>query len=118
MGKSRQRNRPLRQTAGVPPTQEGSWFIVVCSPDHSSRTQELQPGRLYTLGRDASSDIVLDYPWISTRHATIRVGEPPEIVDLGSRNGTRIGTESLQPGRPYAVRPGSVVTLGKIAILV
>jgi len=62
-----------------------------------------------TIGRSAENDIVLDEPNVSRRHAEFRVGPPPSIEDLGSRNGTRLGTE---PVRVSALALGDEVGIG------
>lgn len=54
------------------------------------------------LGRDAHNDLVIDLPTVSGRHA--RFGrEPAEgaawIEDLGSANGTSVGSPGQRPGR-------------------
>ncbi len=118
MPASRRSKHPFTQTGALPPEQVGSWFFVVCTPDHSSRMYPLQSGQTHTLGRDASADIVLDYPWVSNRHATIAGGALPQIIDLGSRNGTRVGGELLAPGKAMLLSPGMVISIGNIAILV
>jgi Protein of unknown function (DUF3662)/FHA domain len=56
------------------------------------------------LGRSSGSDVVVDDPNVSRRHAEIRrVGEGYSLVDLGSTNGTevngqRVGETSLMNG--------------------
>jgi len=66
-----------------------------------------------TIGRSAENDIVLDEPNVSRRHAVFRVGPPPSIEDLGSRNGTRLGTE---PVRVSALALGDEVGIGHFRI--
>lgn len=49
------------------------------------------------LGRAPPADILIEIPTVSTRHATLRVGEASVIVtDLGSTNGTTIDGEELE----------------------
>jgi pSer/pThr/pTyr-binding forkhead associated (FHA) protein len=50
---------------------------------------------------------------VSRRHAELRQGRRGlEIVDLGSTNGTYIGTERLEPGVPYRVPNNAIIFLG------
>jgi pSer/pThr/pTyr-binding forkhead associated (FHA) protein len=67
------------------------------------------------LGRDASNDVVLDDPNVSRLHATVvaRKGQV-EVIDLGSRNGTRVNGE---PVRRAAIRPGSEIGIGAFRLL-
>lgn len=115
---SKRNKHPLKRTGALPPAQTGPWFMVICAPDHSSKTYSLRPGQAYTLGRDPLSDIVLDYPWVSNQHAAISGGEHPEIVDLGSLNGTQVGSRQLTPGKAVPLTAGAVISIGTVAILV
>ena len=67
------------------------------------------------IGRAPDNDVVLDVPNVSWHHAEVRPGHPPTLVDLGSRNGVRLGnqllqgaTGPLQPGLPAGVGPFSL----------
>src|SRR5579875_1249114 len=68
-------------------------------------------GRSIRIGRAPDNDVVLDEPNISWHHAELRPGSPPTLVDLGSRNGVRLGNELLQnagalyPGTPAGIGP-------------
>jgi transcriptional regulator with GAF, ATPase, and Fis domain len=79
---------------------------------------ELESGHRYTIGRESSSDIVLDYPWVSQRHAVIIGGEPPKVVDLGSRNGTSVDSHPVIPGTPRVLASGSVIDVAGVSLLV
>jgi ABC-type multidrug transport system ATPase subunit/pSer/pThr/pTyr-binding forkhead associated (FHA) protein/ABC-type multidrug transport system permease subunit len=63
------------------------------------------------IGRADDNDIVLPEPNVSWHHAEVRAGDPPTLVDLGSRNGVRLGNALLQgaaplePGVPAGVGP-------------
>ena len=43
------------------------------------------------VGRGEDSDILVDDPSVSRRHARLRIGETLSVEDLGSANGTRVG---------------------------
>jgi ABC-type multidrug transport system ATPase subunit/pSer/pThr/pTyr-binding forkhead associated (FHA) protein/ABC-type multidrug transport system permease subunit len=70
--------------------------------------------RTVRIGRAGDNDIVLDEPNVSWHHAEVRPGEPPVLVDLGSRNGVRMGNQLLQgssalpPGVPSGIGPFSI----------
>jgi ABC-type multidrug transport system ATPase subunit/ABC-type multidrug transport system permease subunit len=48
------------------------------------------------IGRAPDNDVVLDEPNVSWHHAELRPGTPPTLVDLGSRNGVRLGNQLVQ----------------------
>ena len=83
-------------------------------PDVQPRARVLQLPRAATrrvIGRDAQCDIVLDFPMISTRHASIEYAKGGWIVrDLGSSNGTfyqgRRITDAVRVGA------GEIISLG------
>lgn len=74
-------------------------------------------GRL-TIGRDPSNDVVLDDPNVSRFHAELIGGDDGvELVDLGSRNGTRVDGRTveraqLEPGSELGIGPFRVVFEG------
>jgi DNA-binding winged helix-turn-helix (wHTH) protein len=67
------------------------------------------------LGRDLGSAIRIDLPEISRRHASVVVG-PGEatIEDLGSRNGTFVGDETVTA--PLRLRDGDAIRLGTVEL--
>ena len=63
------------------------------------------------LGRDAGVDVRIDRPGVSRRHACIRVkGGLATLTDLGSKNGTFVGDETVSS--PRILHDGEVVRLG------
>jgi ABC-type multidrug transport system ATPase subunit/pSer/pThr/pTyr-binding forkhead associated (FHA) protein/ABC-type multidrug transport system permease subunit len=63
------------------------------------------------LGRDPQSDLWLNYPMISWRHARlIREGAGVLVEDLGSRNGTFVG--GVRVSGKMQVKPGQEIALG------
>lgn len=66
------------------------------------------------IGRAPDNEVVLDEPNVSWHHAELRPGAPPTLVDLGSRNGIRLGNQLLQgaasfgPGMPAGIGPFSL----------
>jgi ABC-type multidrug transport system ATPase subunit/pSer/pThr/pTyr-binding forkhead associated (FHA) protein len=72
-------------------------------------------GDQLTLGRDPRNDVVLPDPNVSRFHAEVVRGDGGiELVDLGSRNGTRLDGEPVQTGRLDA---GGEIGIGPFRIL-
>ena len=66
------------------------------------------------LGRDAGSDVALEDPRASRRHASIYLEEGGWLLeDLDSRNGTAIGNQRLKKA---ALRDGAVIRIGATAL--
>lgn len=71
------------------------------------------------IGRAPDSDLHLDYPFVSTRHALLHVdGDRLDFVDLGSRNGTHRGGRPLPPHQPVTVDERLVVTIGRVELTI
>jgi pSer/pThr/pTyr-binding forkhead associated (FHA) protein len=68
------------------------------------------------LGRDLTSDLVIDDPEVSRRHLRLVMdGATYRLEDLGSTNGTFIRGQRL--AAPALLKPGEVVTLGEKIVL-
>ncbi len=66
------------------------------------------------LGRAPDNDVVLDDPSVSRYHASIRIaGDRCTLVDLGSHNGTRVGTSVVTE---HALLPNEVIYLGAVPV--
>lgn len=82
------------------------WELVISGPGQPAVRRALTPNQTLVIGRGESSDVELEGPCVSRRHAQIAAGnDSVRIRDLGSRNGTvvngaPVGTLSrpLQPG--------------------
>ncbi len=81
-------------------------------------THPLPAGGEIVLGRAEGSDVRIDHPSISRRHARLRLGSPITVEDLGSVNGTRVGDETLAANRPREINPGEIVELGSVMVVV
>jgi FHA domain len=67
------------------------------------------------VGRDATSDLVLDSPYVSRRHAWVGAAEGEVVVtDMDSANGTRVaGVRVVGPTR---LRVGDTLVLGDVEV--
>jgi len=68
---------------------------LVVRSEGSART--LRAGHSYRIGRDPQSDIVVEEPMVSWRHAILRLEEGRWLLeDVGSTNGTFLGAQRVR----------------------
>ncbi|MGH3357146.1 MAG: FHA domain-containing protein FhaB/FipA [Nocardioidaceae bacterium] len=100
--------KPARKRRGAP-TQ-----LVITEGSNAGQSLPLS-GEPITLGRGGDSTVLLDDDYVSTRHARfVTNGEEWFIEDMGSTNGTYIG--STRVTRATAITPGTAVRLGKTVV--
>jgi len=88
--------------------------VAVVSGANSGQTLSLDNAPI-VIGRGADAQIVLDDDYVSTRHARIAVsGDQWFVEDLGSTNGTYIGTVRIS--QPTAISIGTQVRIGKTVL--
>lgn len=73
-------------------------------------------GKETRLGREASNDLVLEDPFVSTTHARVYlVGEEYWLEDLGSRNSTYVnGAPVIMPQK---LSQAAVITMGNAVVI-
>lgn len=85
--------------------------VVVTSGTNSGATAELSNAPIL-IGRGSDAAIRLDDDYVSTRHARIASsGDQWFVEDLGSTNGTYIGTVRIT--QPTTITLGTQVRIGK-----
>lgn len=62
----------------------------------SGRFRRIALNKELRIGRAIDNDVVLAEPNVSWHHAKVRPGSPAVIIDLGSRNGVRIGDQFIR----------------------
>jgi hypothetical protein len=78
----------------------------------TGRTRLLEPEHL--IGRAPSCALHISERYVSTQHALLRwTGIRWELKDLGSRNGTFLDGNRLQPAEEAVLHPGSRIAFGK-----
>jgi pSer/pThr/pTyr-binding forkhead associated (FHA) protein len=102
------KQKPQRRRRGAPTK------LVITEGSNAGESMALS-GETITLGRGGDSTIRLDDDYVSTRHARfVTNGEEWFIEDMGSTNGTYIG--STRVTRATAINPGTAVRLGKTIV--
>jgi len=96
--------------------ERGCTLLIVT--DAGVRAAELKSGGVLRVGRGSESDIAVEHPAVSRNHAVFYGTDPPEIEDLGSRNGTTVQGTRIEAGQRVPLRRGYVVGLGSVNIFV
>ncbi len=102
--------KPPKQKA--PPKRRGSpSHVAVISGQNAGATAALSQAPIL-IGRGNDAAIRLDDDYVSTRHARIAAsGEQWYVEDLGSTNGTYLGTQRIT--QPTTIGLGAQVRIGK-----
>ncbi len=95
----------------------GTRLHATISVDGTVTTALLPEDGEVTIGRSATCDLVVAHGSVSRHHATLHLS-PLEIVDVGSRNGTKVRGQRLSRGVPTSLAIGEAVALGEAAILI
>ncbi len=69
------------------------------------------------IGRGQESDVRIDDPSISRKHALLALGPRARITDLGSTAGTRLGDRVIEPGDWAELSFGEVIDLGTVMLI-
>ena len=105
---AKSRPKPARRPRGEPT------HVAIVEGANAGETISLDEAPLL-IGRGSDAAIRLDDDYVSTRHARIAAsGEPWFVEDLGSTNGTYIGSQRLS--QPTTLQLGSQVRIGKTTL--
>jgi pSer/pThr/pTyr-binding forkhead associated (FHA) protein len=89
--------------------------LIIQSGTGTGTEFPLEKNELF-LGRDLTSDLVINDPEVSRRHLRLVLdGATYRLEDLGSTNGTFINGQRLTA--PVVLKPGEVITLGEKIVL-
>jgi two-component system response regulator AtoC len=92
-------------------------FLVITIDDAGSRVVDLPDDVDVTFGRSRGATITVDSEKVSRMHACVRrSGDVIEVVDLGSRNGTRVNGDKIEGPRKLVT--GDEVSVGPIIAVV
>jgi pSer/pThr/pTyr-binding forkhead associated (FHA) protein len=105
---SRNRPKPAKRPRGAPT------HVAIVEGANSGENVSLDDAPLL-IGRGSDAAIRLDDDYVSTRHARIAAsGDQWFIEDLGSTNGTYLGSQRLT--QPATLQLGSQVRIGKTTL--
>ena len=69
-----------------------------------------------TLGRDEKCDLAIAHARVSKVHAHFSLlGGLVSVVDIGSKNGTRVNGVPLEPGQPCPIDAGDTLEFGPVS---
>jgi len=113
------------ETTNVPPPEPQ--YAVAVSILDSGFIIPLENKEEFTLGRSAEGQPILPdvdlaphkaYEYgVSRLHASLRFeGNQILASDLGSVNGTRLNGQRIPPHKPYELKHGDILTLGKLKL--
>jgi two-component system response regulator AtoC len=97
---------------------EAGLYLVVLGEEGAVHHHALPAAGKVTIGRSGRCDVFLDEPSISRRHAMLHIGPVLSIEDLGSANGTRLGTTTLVPRHAVRIAPNQPIDLGSTLIVI
>ena len=104
-GRAAKPAKPSKPRRGAPKQ------VVVVDGANAGETADLSLAPIL-IGRGADAAIRLDDDYVSTRHARIAAsGDQWFVEDLGSTNGTYVGTSRIT--QPTAIALGTQVRIGK-----
>lgn len=74
--------------------------------------------RLLKIGRDAACDITINDPRVSSLHAELTLLNSGDILleDKGSKNGTFVQNQPIQPGKSVSVRRGDTIRFADVEL--
>lgn len=96
---------------------------MVAAADPQAMALEERPGGApgamlqMTLGRSAAADLVVADGTISERHLVFtREAGGWNVRDVGSRNGSLLNGQALQPGQPAVLKSGDQLQAGQVRL--
>lgn len=105
--------RDEKTTVDVVVPKEAQILRLTLQMQDGSTREVLLPDGEYTIGREASTEIHLDDPYVSRRHAVLKViDQKVTLVDPGSSNGVSRGSRKLEKNRPELLEPGGTFEIG------
>jgi hypothetical protein len=101
-------------TGDAAPREE---LCLLISTASGVRVERLDRAATHVLGRGGNSTLLVLDPSVSREHAKIVTGEHAALVDLGSRNGSKVDGVRAPPNEPVPLRVGSTIELGSTTLI-
>ncbi|MBI2766801.1 MAG: FHA domain-containing protein [Chloroflexi bacterium] len=90
--------------------------LRVTTPDGQIREYPVEAPAV-TLGRSEGNGVVIDHVSVSRRHALLRVDDGKvTIEDLGSANGTFVGSQRVAPNTAAPIQEGQPLRVGDVEV--
>ena len=105
--------RKKRTATGDKPT---CYHVVVIGRE-GAVPRVLPPLGQVQVGRDEDADVRVVDPQASRYHARITLGDPIQVEDLGSLNGTRLRDQPLEAGKPMPFQLGDAIAIGDTVLI-
>jgi two-component system response regulator AtoC len=102
-----------KRTTNGPPARH---HLVVIGRDGAAPRALPSTGQVL-IGRDEDADVRVVDPQASRQHARLMLGDAIQVEDLGSRNGTRVRDQPLEPGRPVTLQLGDAIAIGETVLI-
>src|SRR5258706_8776803 len=80
-------------------------------------TYPLPDSGIIKIGRSPQCEIQIDDTSISRTHASISIGPPLAVADLGSANGTRVRDRRVEKDQLVEVQPGEAIQVGNATVI-
>ena len=96
-------------------------FVLYASGPRFVVLRRIRQGEAVTIGRSRSADVFVDDPLVSRRHVVVRAeasSDNVRVCDIGSRNGTRLGDQKIEPNVELSIPFGEQIKLGRTTIVV
>ncbi len=101
-------------TLEIAQTERDAGWVVEVQDETGSRRVSLSDNR-YVAGTSRSADLIIRDPSVSSRHCALTpVGSAVAIEDLGSKNGTYVGSARIREAWGQA---GTALTLGRSTLV-
>jgi two-component system response regulator AtoC len=83
-----------------------------------SSAWDLSPGKRLVIGRADDCEVHIPHDSVSRRHAELNTESGWRLTDLGSSNGTVVGSVRLGQGQSAVVDPGVIVRVGDARLII
>jgi len=108
----------LPGTTTVPSAERAGRLHALVVSDKLVATYPLPDRGEARIGRSPDCEIQIDEPSISRVHASLQLGPPIVVRDLGSANGTCVRDHQLEPHQDLEIAPGESIQLGSVTLIV